>query len=211
MQVIVASIVALVAWATLALQLGLDISHMGARGEPLAVTIWRFFGFFTILANLGVAIVASAMAIKPDGSFAGPRVRLVTATAIALVGIVYSLLLRRYWQPTGWYAIADHALHDVVPPLFVLAWLLSGHGRLEWRDTLWVGAAPAAYFGYTLARGAFDGWYPYWFLDPSNLSPAQMVMNGLLLLAGFLVAGLVLVAADRWLGRHGTAPQPEAN
>ena len=201
LHVIVAGIVAVVAWAALALQLGLDISHMGARGEPLAVTIWRFFGFFTILANLAVAIVASAMVIRPDGPLAGPRVRLATATAIALVGIVYSLLLRRYWQPTGWYAFADHALHDVVPPSFLLAWLLWEHGSLRWRDVVWAAVPPAVYFIYALARGAFDSWYPYWFLDPNALSPMQMSMNAVLLLAGFLAVALVFVAADRWLSR----------
>src|SRR5262249_54181662 len=150
--------------------------YMGARGEPLAVTIWRFFGFFTILANLAVAVVATAMVIAPNGRLASARSRLATATAIALVAIVYSLLLRAHWQPTGWYAIADHGLHDVVPPLFLLVWLVSDHGGLEWRDVVWAAVLPTAYFFYAIARGAVDGWYPYWFLDPTALSPMQMAM-----------------------------------
>lgn len=211
MQIIVAVIVALIAWASLALQFGLEVSRAVTTGRSVGMAIWRFFGFFTILTNLAVALVASAMVLRRTGWLNEPRVRLATATAIVLVGIVYALLLRRQSQPSGWYALADHGLHDVVPPLFVLAWVLSGHGTLAWRDTLWVAAAPLIYFAYVLARGAFDGWYPYWFLDPGNLSPAQMARNGLMLLAGFLTTGVLLVAADRWLGRPAQKRQGRAH
>ncbi len=47
-----------------------------------------------------------------------------------------------------------------------------------------------------MARGAADGWYAYWFLDPSRLAPAQMALNvvGLSLAFGAMAAVLALVS-----------------
>ena len=52
-----AGLTALVAWGGLALQLWLVVQSLG-----LADGLWRFFAFFTILTNIFVAVVASAMA-----------------------------------------------------------------------------------------------------------------------------------------------------
>ena len=103
---------ALVAWAALALQLAIITSSLTGAGASTAFSVWRFLGFFTVLTNLAVAIVASAMAWWPTSNLAGPRSRLMTATAILLVGIIYSVALRSVWDPQGWQAVADHALHD---------------------------------------------------------------------------------------------------
>src|SRR5512140_2089681 len=104
MSNLAALLAALVAWASLALQFGLLIDHPNMAGASIAVVVWRFLGYFTILTNVGVAIVATAMALRPDTTLAGPRARLATAVAIALVGLVYSLALRAIWNPTGWQA-----------------------------------------------------------------------------------------------------------
>lgn len=198
----VAAIAALVAWAALALQLVLIIQTMGADGVSVAGAIWRFVGFFTILANLGVAIVASAMALRVNGVLAGPRARLAAVTAIVFVGIVYSIALRSIWAPTGWQKIADHALHDATPILFLLAWILAPHGGLSRRDVLWAAAAPLAYCVYAFLRGAIDGWYAYWFLDPAALAPAQLAVSMILLLIAFLVLAGMFVLLDRRLARR---------
>jgi hypothetical protein len=195
----VALVTATVAWAALALQLGLIIARMTGEGATVLQAIWRFFGFFTILTNLAVAITATAMALQPESSWAHARVRLAMATAIIIVGIVYSLALRALWSPAGWQAVADHALHDATPPLFLISWLMSGHGLLTWRDVMWALAGPLAYCVYALVRGAADGWYAYWFLDAGTLSVSQLAINILVLLAAFLAVSLVLIFIDKRL------------
>ncbi|MCW5746142.1 MAG: Pr6Pr family membrane protein [Alphaproteobacteria bacterium] len=201
LKVPLALLTTLIATAALALQLGLIIGRMMADGHSALAAVWRFLGFFTILTNCAVAGVAGAMALRPASRLAGPRVRLATAAAILLVGIVYSLALRSIWEPTGWQAVVDHALHDATPVLFLLAWTLSAHGDLSWRDAAWSALPPLAYCAYALARGAADGWYAYWFFDPNALGLGQMTTNFCLLLAAFLAAGVALVAVDRWRGR----------
>lgn len=196
----VALVTALIGWAALALQLGIIVERMAADG--VAAALWRFFGYFTILTNLMVAVVASAIALCPKGRLAGPRMRLAALASILLVGIIYSLLLRHVWNPVGWQNVADHGLHDVVPPLFLFAWVLGRHGGLGFRDAIWAVVPGLAYLLYALARGAADGWYAYWFLNPETLGWPRLALSIVLLSAGFALMGLLLVALDRALARR---------
>jgi hypothetical protein len=75
---------------------------------------------------------------------------------------------------------------------------------LRWKDAFWWLAYPAAYCTYTLLRGAVSGWYPYPFLDANTLGYARVSVNAVMLLAAFLVTGLVFVAMGRWMGRAET-------
>ena len=188
-------ITAATAWAALLLQLYLIIGKMTSEGATVLGAIWRFLGFFTILSNIAVALVATAMIFTKPSAVA----RLATVSAIAFVGIVYSVALRATWQPTGWQAVADHMLHDATPVLFAVAWLSSEHGTLHWRDAAWAIVAPVAYCIYALIRGAGDGWYAYWFLDPTRLDATRMVASIAALSASFIVLALVFIAIDKKL------------
>lgn len=163
--------------------------------------MWRFVGFFTILTNIGAASVATAIALDSQGPLGSSRARLVVATSIALVGIVYSVALRALWHPTGLQKVADMALHDATPVLFLAVWAVSPHPGLKWREAGWALLPPAAYFAYALARGAIDGWYAYWFLNPAEQSAGQMLASVTLLLCAVAAIAAVLVAVDRWLSR----------
>jgi hypothetical protein len=197
---VVATVTALVGWAGLALQLALIIGNLGP-----ALGLWRFVGFVTILTNIGAAAVATAIALGSDGPLAGARARLMAATSIALVGIVYSVALRALWHPTGLQKVADVALHDATPVLFLTVWALSPHPRLDWREVGWSVLPPLLYFAYALARGAVDGWYAYWFLHPAQQSFVELVSAvGVIVMAVAAIAAL-LVGVDRWLGARAIA------
>ena len=196
-----AALTALVAWCALGVQLVLIIQKMTGEGASILQALWRFFGFFTILTNGAVAVVATAMAIRPNSILANANARLATATAIFIVGLVYSVALRAIWQPTGWQAVVDHALHDATPVLFVLSWFFADHGRLQPRNAIWATAPAFVYFVYALIRGAADGWYAYWFLNPASLPPAKMATNVVILLLAFSVVALAFVRLDKWLAQ----------
>jgi hypothetical protein len=189
-----AALAAIVGWAGLALQLWLIVRTMG-----LGDGIWRFLAFFTLLANLGTAVVATAIAIGSKSALARPKARYVAATSIALVGLVYSLWLRTTWNPQGLQKLADHALHDAVPVLFLGAWLAGLHEQLKWRDIGWALVPPALYAVYALARGAADGFYAYWFLNPAAQSPGEMIVSMALLLAVVAIIAGVLNTIDHWI------------
>lgn len=188
-----AGLAAVVGWAGLAAQFWLIMQNFG-----VAEGAWRFLAFFTILANIGVAIVASAMATGTRG-LATAKVRYAAAVSIALVGLVYSLWLRKTWDPQGLQKLVDHALHDAVPVLFLGAWIVSLHEQLKWRDILWALVPPAVYLVYAFARGSADGFYAYWFLNPATQTPAQMGTSIVVLLVAVALIAAVLNTIDHWI------------
>lgn len=190
---IIAGVAAALGWAGLALQLVLILRNLG-----LAEGLWRFVGFFTILTNAGAAAVASAIASGRASGLAGPRSRLMAATSILTVGIVYSLALRSLWNPTGAQKVADVLLHDLAPLSWLALWLLAEHWRYRRRDIGWALLPPLLYFIYALARGAIDGWYAYWFLNPAQQGAAGLAMSVLVMLAGLAVIAAGLVGYARW-------------
>ncbi len=193
---IIAAIAALVGWTGLLLQLWLLMRNMGPANG-----LWRFLGFFTILTNIGAAAVATALALGRTQGLGGARARLMAATSILLVGLVYSVALRALWSPTGLQKVADVALHDATPLLWLALWLLAPHARLGWREVGWALLPPLSYIVYAIARGSIEGWYAYWFLNPSTQSPAELIVSISVLFCGFGLAAAALVSADRQLAR----------
>ena len=195
-----ATAAALVGWGALLLQLVLII---GVNGPALGV--WRYLGFFTVLSNIAVAAIASGIALGLDNRLTGARARLMGLTAIVTVGFIYSVVLRSTWNPTGWQKVADAGLHDITPVLFALLWAVMPHGSLRWRD---VGAAlvgPALYLAYALGRGSVDGWYPYFFIDPTTQSLASLLASIAGVIVVFAIIAAAAVAIDQRLGPRAEA------
>lgn len=191
---ILAAVAALVGWAALVLQL-----HLFAQDLGPALGAWRFVGFFTTLSNIAVATIAGAIALGVANKWTGPRTRLVGLTAIVTVGLVYSVLLRSLWNPTGWQKVADAGLHDVTPLLFAAVWTVMPHGSLGWRDIGPALAGPAIYLGYALGRGLVDGWYPYPFIDPTRQGTASLLASIVLAMLMFGLVAASAIAIDRRL------------
>jgi hypothetical protein len=195
MAMLTAAIGAALGWAALALQLYLTLDLIGAQGGTVLDGLWRYFGFFTVIANLFTAIVLS-LALFRRGT---ARLEFAAATAMILVGMVYSLLLRDTWNPQGWQKIADIALHDAMPLLVVTFWLVRPHGSLRKADIAAALILPLGYCAYAMMRGAMDGWYAYGFLDVAKLGAGPAALNCAGLGAAFLVMALALAGLDRTL------------
>jgi hypothetical protein len=190
---IVGGLLALLAGVAVVLQLVL-ILQTGEGGT--AAVLLRFVSFFTILSNMLVAGVCIAVAVGRARS----RWRGAAALYITVTGAIYSIILASLWSPTGAQKVADELLHHAVPVAYVLAWLvLAPHRRLAWGDALRWLVFPAVYLGWTIARGAVTGEYPYPFVDLGQLGATQVALNCLGIGVLFAVLGLVLVAVDRAL------------
>jgi hypothetical protein len=189
MTVLLAACGALLGWAALALQLVLTLTTIG--GTALH-GIWRYLGYFTVIANLFASIVLTLAVLDRRK----PRLEFAAATAMILVGVVYTLLLRESWDPRGWQKIADIALHDAMPVVVALFWLLRPHGGLRWRDVWLCVILPLGYFGYALARGAADGWYPYAFMDVAQFGVGVVAINCAIMGAAFVVMAALLKLLD---------------
>jgi hypothetical protein len=144
--------------------------------------IITYFSFFTILANLLVALgLTFSLRTLSSGVgkyFSRPVVTSGTALYIATVGSVYSLLLRRLWDPEDLQKVVDVILHDLVPVMYVVFWLFFvPKSGLRWKDILWWLIFPVIYLAWVLVRGALIGRYPYPFIDAGALGYARVLSN----------------------------------
>jgi hypothetical protein len=199
--------IAVVTWFALALQFYLMVIDSQAQGAERVRLIVNYFSFFTILANLLVALGLSFTLVVPHSSwgrfFSRPVAASGTAVYIAIVGVSYSLLLRHLWNPQRAQKIADILLHDLVPVLYVGYWLIFvPKGSLRWKDTFSWLLYPLVYFCYSLIRGAVTGWYAYPFIDASKLGYSQVLVNAAMLVCVFLAVALLAVASGRWMRRN---------
>ena len=194
---------ALASGAGLILQFGLMYVSMSAEGVSPPAIAWRYFGYFTLLTNLFVTLIWARAVFRP--AIRMPRLEAAGAVSIVMVGVIYHVLLASRWNPQGLSWVADFTHHTLVPVLFALYWLVRPHGQLKWIDAFALVAWPLAYCPYALIRGAFDGWYAYFFLDPNHMSTLQLITSIAGLSGVFLACALVLIAADKVLARR-TAP-----
>jgi hypothetical protein len=186
---------------------------MQVPGLSTTEAVVRFFSYFTILTNLLVLLGYAFPLLAPDSSmgrfFSGAPMRGATLVYIVIVGVVYSLLLRDLYHPAGWAKVADVLVHDAAPVYYVIFWLLFAEksGLRPSHAAQWL-LYPLAYIAYTLLRGFLTGWYPYPFVDVRVLGYSRTFINAGALALVFLVAGLVVIAAARWLSARRDAGGP---
>ncbi|MEP6787998.1 MAG: Pr6Pr family membrane protein, partial [Acidobacteriota bacterium] len=136
------------------------------------------------------------------GLFTRPTVQAAVASYITIVGLVYSLFLRSVWEPEGWQAVADHALHDAIPLAAVIYWFgFAPKNGLTWLDPFKWLVYPAIYIAYSLIRGAIVGWYPYWFVDVTKLGYPTAFTNTAVVFAAFAIFGFIYLALSKLLSR----------
>ncbi|MFQ3617883.1 MAG: Pr6Pr family membrane protein [Cyanobacteriota bacterium] len=200
---------ALVGWFALLLQLQLMIDTSLAKGLTAWTAIARYFSYFTIENNLLVALVLTAVALRSSSAtgrfFQNPTVQSAIACYITIVGVVYHLLLRNIWNPTGWQLVVDNLLHYVMPAAYGLFWLaFVPKFALRWKDLFAWLIYPLGYCGFTLVRGAITNWYPYPFINVVELGYPRVFVNILFVFLGFAVVALIFLAIARFLSRTKT-------
>jgi hypothetical protein len=94
--------------------------------------------------------------------------------------------------------IPEVTAHSLSPLLGIVWWAGAvAPGRLRlWHAVAWL-VYPIAYLGYWLVRGPIVGEYPYFFIDVDELGYAGVAVWTGILVAGFLVLGLVMWVTDR--------------
>jgi hypothetical protein len=203
---------ALLGWFALALQLYLMLVQSPPSGAGMLGTVITFFSFFTILTNLLVALVLTALVFRPETVWGqwlcSPSVLAGTAVYIAIVGITYQLLLRQLWNPQGAQWVADVLLHSIMPLGYVLYWLLfAPRAGLSWKHAVGWLVYPGVYLVYILARGAMSGLYPYPFVDVNQLGYGGVLVRAVMFLLLFLGMGLLVVAVARWTLHRWNLPE----
>lgn len=186
-KVLCGAIVAFFAWTAIIFQLYLTEGSVA-----------NFFSYFTILSNLLVALCVTISFFFPRTKagifFSGISVQTAIALYIIIVALVYNLVLRGIWVVTGWQWIVDNMLHVLNPILYVLFWLIfSSRGKLSIKDGMYWTFFPLGYLIYSLIRGAIVDWYPYPFLNATNIGYGKVFINVAAIIVLFFIAGLLLI------------------
>ena len=201
-----AALVMTAAIVSLGMQFAVTFGLLAEQGKGVAATVWLLAGYFTILTNVLVALTMAAITTGnwPIGGWRSSSLLGALALCIAVVGLVYHLVLARTWNPQGWAFVADAGLHTLVPVLMLIFWAVYAPKQgLRWHDAaLWL-VYPLGYCAYALARGALTGWYPYPFLDVSQIGATQVVINCIVLTGGFFLMGLIVITSAHHVGARG--------
>lgn len=198
-----AAITAAVGWFALLLQLYLIIEN---RAASVAETIARYFGFFTILTNILVALSLTTVYFKgidaKNSFFTKPKTLTATTVYITIVGLIYNTILRFQWAPEGLAKMADELLHTVIPIACIAFWLLFVPKQtINWKNILpWL-IYPLAYITYTLLRGSFAQWYPYPFVDVLTLGYNKVMVNCFFVTLAFIVVAALFVGIAKMMSK----------
>jgi hypothetical protein len=185
---------------------GADVNTTDTDQVTLGVRLVRLFSYFTIQSNLFVLVVAITLAVRPARDGRGWRVaRLDALLGITITGLVFAILLAPLVHPVGVAWWVNLGFHRLSPVLAVLGWLLFGpRPRIDWATLakallIW----PVLWIAYTFVHGAITDWYPYPFLDATELGFGTALRNALLVL---VLAAVLAVAAKALDGKLKAAP-----
>ena len=190
---------AIIVWFAVLAQFYLIIEN---RVAPVTETIIRFFSFFTILTNILVAVYFTIKALGRDQL---DKAGLLTAITvyITIVGLVYQVLLRHIWHPTGLQMVVDELLHSVNPLLVISFWyLFEKKFFVHYKEVFKWMIYPVVYLVYILTRGSFSGFYPYPFINVSEIGISQTLLNGLFLLLFFYAVSVLFIFIGRMLSKR---------
>ena len=198
-RLLFSGMIAFIAWFAVLLQLWV------ATGS-----ISNFLSYFTIQCNLLIAISLTITLLWTNAKagifFRSLGFQTAATLYIFIVALVYNTVLRGLVPLSGSLLVADTLLHVVVPILYVLYWFICRDaGSLEYRIVMYWAIFPFVYLLYSLLRGNMVHWYPYPFLNVDRFGLGKVMLNSLVVTAGFLLGGLLLVAATR-LGKKDKIP-----
>ncbi len=194
-KLVAAAVVGFIAWFAVIVQLFLNTG-----------TVANFFSYFTILCNLLIAVSLTFIVVFQNSAagkyFARPSVETGIGLYIFIVGFIYNLVLRKLATLSGFRLLVDNTLHVYIPLLYLLYWIIfTEKEKLPLKSGfrwLWF---PLLYLIYTLIRGSVMDWYPYPFLNVVKLGYDKVIVNIFVMLAVFLIAGIVMIAISRMLAK----------
>lgn len=200
-----ATLLAVVIWAGLALQLYVFVRRSLALDLGALHGVLLYFNYFTNLANLFAAITIT-MWLRHERAAYGvnPYQRRIASLVVYvwLAGVIYNLLLRHLMPAYAPLFVSNVILHDLVPLLMLAFWgLCIPHARLGFRDAASWLQFPLLYFVYVLLSGHVTGRYPYPFLDVTRFGYLNVCLNALQIAAATLGLSLLLLALNSFKAR----------
>ena len=163
----------------------------------------EYFAYFTIDSGM---VAAVALAVAGARALSGKRdtvllnrVRLSVVSYEIVVAVVYNALLRGMPGDVRdgnymWPQTPNEILHVWAPILILLDFVITTYG-VKFKEIFWVLLFPLAWAAFSIVRGIATGWWPYWFIDPTD-------KGGVPQMVGYIIGIMVfmLVSASVALG-----------
>jgi hypothetical protein len=166
-------------WFAVTAQFILNVKN---RQADIFETIIRFFSFFTILTNILVALFFTTRVFQlsnfPFNLFRKKGALTAITAFIFVVGLVYQVVLRNLWTPTGLQFIIDELLHTIIPLFMLYYWYFNIKNSVSTINSLmkWL-LYPIFFLLFILIRGHFSGYYPYPFLNVTKIGYQLTFVN----------------------------------
>lgn len=198
-QRILSLIFALVGWFSIITQYYLMVKNTQISFAEANI---RFFSYFTILTNIIVAVYFTLQAFNSIPKIKKPGILTAVTIYILIVGLVYQTILRSTWDPKGLQRLVDELLHTIIPILVLIYWYLyENKNRLNYRQILSWAIYPLLYLFYILIRGYFSDFYPYPFINVSDLGYFQVLINSFWILLLFAALSLFFIRIGKRLSK----------
>ncbi|MEX1661607.1 Pr6Pr family membrane protein [Thioclava sp. 15-R06ZXC-3] len=162
---------------------------------PLGI-LWLMVRYFTIWTNSLVGVLFGVMLWRKR--LFSPALLAALTLWMIIVGAVYHLLLAGDEPLHGLDWLENFLYHTAVPILLPIWWLIFAPKRaLQWRDAaLWL-IWPLIYLVYAEIRGLETGFYPYFFLNLTQLGWNGLAIWCAQFVIAFWIGGLVIIAVGR--------------
>ena len=183
---------------------------------------WDFYIHFTSLSNYLCAIVMFLelcdTAKKNEDCFVTtfPLLKFISLLGILLTFIVYNFVLAQNRELKESFVVGSVTCHIMLPLMFTFDYVLFyEHGKVKWNYPILSAIFPLLYAAFIYIHAAiykFDSSiyypgrkdpfiYPYFFLNLDKYGVAGVTKNIVVMLAGFVIFGYIIVFIDKLLGR----------
>ena len=190
----------LVAAFAIAIALAVNIADRVIQGIFDPSHYFQFFTIQTCLINIVVLLMGGMFALmRINDPHWYSIVRACTVSYAIVVGVIYNVLLAGFPSGDGYVSTFSFPgdIQHIWGPIFIaVEWLLMpGRARLRW-GTLWISALfPLAWVAGSMIRGlAGDGWFPYFFLNVTDMGVGGVAIY-IAAIAAFVIGNSALAVA----------------
>ena len=184
----------------IAIALAVNISDRLIQGIFNPTHYFHYFTIQTSIINIVVLLMGGMFAVMRKNDPHWYSIVRASVVSYAIVtGVIYNLLLSGFPSGDGYVATFSFPgdMQHIWAPLFIaIEWLLMpGRTRLRW-GVLWISAVyPLLWVIGSLIRGlAGDGWFPYFFLNVTDMGVAGVAAY-IAAIAAFVIGNSAIAVA----------------
>lgn len=196
--------------------ISLLIYNLGFSG-PVVSNFLSYFTMESAIAAVVIWVIGGVIALRhPSDPQWLVTARMIVTCYQIVSGIVFSIIVieaatHNYTMVVPW---SNKALHYWLTAYAIVDWLVApGRRPVLWKALRLILIVPILWGAYTIIRGIFVRWYPYFFLDPTQVSLGESIIYCTVAAALIVAIGAVLSALSMVLPpsakRIGVEIQPE--